>query len=128
MQPVAPDGTLPVVLQVRDPVGRLHEWRTGAARRVGDADAVGGGAEVDALSERVRGSGGPRVRPCAIHGAFGEPALDDVRDDAEAEAVHRLDHALRAAVVSHGLPSVLDAAVERRGRDVAMAPDLIEQL
>jgi hypothetical protein len=51
-----------------------------------------------------------------------------VRDDAEADAVDGLDHALRAAVVANGLPSVLDAAVERRGRDVAMPPDAVEQL
>jgi hypothetical protein len=55
-------------------------------------------------------------------------AFHDMRHDTEAKSVDGLDDALGAAVVADGLARVFDAAVERRRRDVAVAPDAIEQL
>src|SRR5258708_1071718 len=48
-EPRTPDRTFPIELQVGDPVCSLHERRTGAAPRVGDAYSVAAGAEADPL-------------------------------------------------------------------------------
>src|SRR5687768_2785800 len=123
-QPVAPHGTLPVVLDMGEPIGRLDEYRARAARGVGDAHAVRSGAEADALLELWR-----RVRDAnAALRTFANRSLDDVRHDAEADAVHGADDPLSRAVVTDGLARVLDAGVERGGSDVAMPPDAVEQL
>jgi hypothetical protein len=50
LDPVAPDGAAPVVLEVREPVGRLHERRAAAGRGVGKPHAVGAGAEAQVLA------------------------------------------------------------------------------
>ena len=47
--PVPPDRALPVVVEVGEPVGRLHQWRPVADRGVGEAHAVRRGAELDPL-------------------------------------------------------------------------------
>src|SRR5688572_23839777 len=124
VEPVAPYRALPVVVEVREPVGRLDQWGAGAARTVGDAHAVRSGAEADALLELWR-----RVRDAnAALRTFANRSLDDVRHDAEADAVHGADDPLSRAVVTDGLARVLDAGVERGGSDVAMPPDAVEQL
>ena len=49
MQKVAPDRTLPVVFEMVEPVGGLDQRRSLAGERVGDANAIGSGAEMNLL-------------------------------------------------------------------------------
>ena len=101
---------------MREPVRRLDEWRSRTARRVRDPNAVGRGAEANALLERPRARRG------------GGTPLGDLGDHTEPEAMDRADHTLRGPVVPHRLPRRLDPAIERRRCDVAMAPHAVEQL
>jgi hypothetical protein len=48
-KPVPPDGALPVIFDMGQPIGSLEENRTGARRRVGELDAIGRGHEPDGL-------------------------------------------------------------------------------
>ena len=58
---VTPDGTPRVVVEVREPVRRLHEWRAFASNGIGDADTVAAPAEPDPL-------GAMRQRPSSSLG------------------------------------------------------------
>jgi len=115
-QPVAPDRTFPVVLEVRHPVGRLYEWRTRAARSVRDLHSIGRGAEADELFV-------PPDHRCCDGAAF-----SNIRDNAKPTAVYRAYHALFHPIVIHRLPRCLDSAVECRRGDVPVTPHGIEQL
>jgi hypothetical protein len=114
--PMAPDRALPVVLQMRHPVGRLDQRRPDSASRVGDVHAVGRGAKLDSLL-KWRRRGGRRAN-----------AFLYARDDTEAEPVNGADHALSGAIVADRLPRVLDPTVQRRRGHVPMAPNAVEQL
>src|SRR5690606_29544298 len=105
-QPVLPDRTLPVVLEVRQPVCRPDERRTLAAQRVPDAYAVARAAETDALllalrSRCRRGRGLSRAADRERLVRAGAGALDgpDVADEAKAAAADGADHLLRIAIV-----------------------------
>src|SRR5262249_51782424 len=50
LDPVAPDGAAPLVLEVRQPVGRLHERRTVAARRIREPHSIGARAETQMVA------------------------------------------------------------------------------
>src|SRR5262249_50937858 len=51
-QQVAPDWALPIVFEVIEPVRGLYHHRTVANLRVGDTDAVTGGADLNFLARR----------------------------------------------------------------------------
>ena len=57
VNPVFPDGTLPLVFEVIHPVGRFDERRTVTDGRIRDTDAVARRAEADLLAEAALGSG-----------------------------------------------------------------------
>ncbi len=62
-EPVPPHRTVPVVVDVGEPVGRLHQRRALPRARVGQRDAVGGAAEPDLLFQapQVRRADRPGV-------------------------------------------------------------------
>src|SRR5206468_4345005 len=61
IEEVAPDGALPVVLEVAEPARDDDEWRAAAVDRISEADAVGASAETDLLV-RCDGPGAFRGR------------------------------------------------------------------
>jgi hypothetical protein len=52
-EPVMPDRTFPIVIEMRQPMGGLHQDRAGTHAGIGNADAVGGGAEPDLLRRDI---------------------------------------------------------------------------
>ena len=126
LHPVLPDGAVPLVVEVGDPVRRPHQRRTVAHGGVGEPLTVRGAAEPDSLLELPWRGLGPGRDLGAGPGRCGRDP--DVGHPAVAAAVDGLDDVLADAVVAQHPPGGLDPAGQRRLADEAVAPDGVEQL
>lgn len=118
--PVLPDRAVPLVVEVRDPMGGPHQRRAAADRGVRDTGAVLGGAETNLL---LQPSGFGKERA----GAFVLTCLA-LRHPAIAATMDGLDDGLADPVVADDPAGGLDSARKRRLADETIAPDVVEQL
>jgi len=112
-----PDRTLPVVLEMGEPVCGFDQRRAVARHRVREPRAVVRTAERDGLARRPRWGVDGDVR-----------ALLDVGDEPVPASADRAHHLLRPPVVTDDASHRLDAAHQRRLAHEAVAPDVVEQL
>ena len=102
---MAPHHGLAVVVEVAEPVRRLHEGRAGAHGGVGEPNTVIGGAEPDLLWRELGRCWFGLHQDSVV-------ALGDLGNELVAAPVDRAHDALRLAGVTNGLTERLDAARE----------------
>src|SRR6184192_2512246 len=61
MQQVTPDRALPVIFEMIEPIGGFDQRRALSCERIGNADSIGCGAEVNLLRRRPSCHSGARV-------------------------------------------------------------------
>src|SRR5262245_31732218 len=61
MQQVTPDRALPVIFEMIEPIGGLDQRRAPSCERIGNANSIGSGAEVNLLWRRPSYRSGVRV-------------------------------------------------------------------
>src|SRR5579885_3091764 len=115
LQQRRPHRALPVVFDMREPIGRLEHRRTAADSGVGEPDAVRGPAERDFLLLCWRRMVKGEIFACV--------RLPHRTDKAEALARNGAHHGLLAAAVAERFAHSIDPAVERGIRDDAAAPN-----
>ena len=87
-----------------EPIGGFDHWRPLSGQRVGDADAIGGGAKVDLLVQRCRRK---------FLGIAWLHRVCRLADEAKALARNCADKSLFSAAVADSLADGIDAAVQR---------------
>src|SRR5262249_13589669 len=110
----APDRASPIIFEMIEPIGCLDQWRPLSGYSVGDADAIGGSAEVNFLLQRGQRNSLALARLCG-----GCP----LTNKAKPFAPHRADEPLLSAAVANRLADRIDAAVQRRIRHDPPAPN-----
>src|SRR5215510_693791 len=121
MQQVTPDRALPVVFEMIEPIGGFDQRRAMSCERIGNADSIGRGAEVNllwwCLSYRLRVG----VMSCRA-------LLVDRANKAHAFARNGADYFLNVSVVANRFACGVDPARQRRIRYDAAAPDRRDQV
>src|SRR5215467_12707186 len=121
MQQVTPDRALPVIFEMIEPIGGFDQRRTPSCERIGNADSIGRGAEVNLLWRCLSDRSGVRVMSCRA-------LFVDRANKAHAFARNGADYFLNVSVVANRFACGVDPACQRRIRYDAAAPDRRDQV
>ena len=133
-----PDRIFPVVLEMVQPIGRLHEWRALPDHRIGNLSAVRFGAEADFLPQRTGadrfglragyGNGDRDGRRGEFRHRRLRPAAADLAHKAQPLARDSTDQRLLLAAVANRLAGRGNPARQCRVGHNAAAPDRGEEI
>src|SRR3954468_11403281 len=117
---MAPDGTLPIVLQMVEPIGSLHQRWSLTDCGIGNAHTVRCGAKVDVLTQNRCG--------CFAMGRWDWLTLSDFcnsSNEANALPRDRLDRALLSTAIADRAPRRIDSAGQGRLGDDPPSPNAL---
>ncbi len=121
---VAPDGALPIVFEMIEPICRLHQRHTLADGGMGDTHPIRRSTELYFLAHPRGGSLG-LLRRSLRNGSF---VVRDSTNEAKPFAGDGLDQNLVGTAVPDSAPGSIDTACECRLRDDPTLPDRFEQI